>query len=77
MYQPYVMLRPLAPGEMTVSQEREAADQRGQIVAAVTRWGHRVAAQVHAVAVLPPRHGHQPAASRKAGSARRRAPYRA
>jgi hypothetical protein len=74
MYQPYEMLRNLAPREMTASQQREAEEQRGQTVAAVTRWGRRVGAQVHAVAALPVRRGHQPAAFRKA---RRRAPYRA
>jgi hypothetical protein len=77
MYLPDQMLRNLTPREMTVGEQREADEQRGQVAAAVARWFHRVAAQAHAVAARPARQGHQPEAFRKAGPAPCRAPYRA
>lgn len=77
MYVPYQMLRNLAPQETTPGQQREADEQLGQITAAVTRCGHRVAARVDALAARTARDGHQTAAFRKAGPARRRASYRA
>jgi hypothetical protein len=52
VYLPYQMQRNLAPREMTANQQREADEQLGQLAAAVTRWGHRVAARVHAAAAL-------------------------
>lgn len=73
MYQSDQMLRNLASREMTSDQQREVDEQRGQIAAAVTRWSQRVASQVHAAAARPARHGHQPTAFRKAGSAHRHA----
>jgi hypothetical protein len=77
VYLSYQMLSNLAPREMTSCEQREADEQLGQIAARVTRWGHRVAAHVHAVAARPDRHGHQPAAFRKARPAPRHGPYRA
>jgi hypothetical protein len=77
MYVPDQMLRNLAPRELTAGQQREADEQLGQISASVTRYVHRVAARVHAVAAPTGRDGHPPSAFRKAGPARRRAPYRA
>ena len=77
MYLPYVMLRNLAPPEMTPAEQREADEQLGQTAAALARYGHRVAARVHAAAALAARDGHQRAAFRKTGPARRRAAYRA
>ena len=56
MYLSDQMLRNLAPREMTASQQRESDEYLGQITAAMARWSHRVAAQVHAVAALPSRH---------------------
>ncbi len=50
MYLSYQMLSNLAPREMTAGEQRETDEQLGQIVAAVTRWGHRVTARVHAAA---------------------------
>ena len=77
MYLSDQMLRNLTPREMTASQQRESDEQLGQIAAALTRWGHRVTAQVHAAAARPGRHGHQPTVFRKAGPALRRAAHRA
>ena len=54
---PYQMLHNLTPREMTASQQREADEQLGQITAAVTRYGHRIGARVHAVATLTARQG--------------------
>jgi hypothetical protein len=71
MYLPYEMLRNLSSREITADEQRKADEQQGQIAAAVARRGHRVAAKVHAVAVLAARDGHQRAAFRKVGSARR------
>jgi hypothetical protein len=45
VYQPYVMLRNLAPRDMTRGEQREADEQLGQLAAAVARWGDRVAAR--------------------------------
>ena len=59
MYLPYQMLSNLAPHEMTADQQREADEQLGQVTAGVARSGRRVAAQVHAVAALAGRDGHQ------------------
>ena len=59
MYLSYQMLCNLAPREMTASQSREADEQLGRITAAVARWSHRVAAQVHFAAAMPVRHAHQ------------------
>ena len=77
MYLPYQMLSNLAPHGMTANQQRERDEQLGQITAEVARSGHRVAAQVHAVASRAPRDGHRRPAFRKAGSVQRRAPRRA
>jgi hypothetical protein len=66
MYLPYQLLRNLVPYEMTASQQREADEQQGQIAAAVARRGHRVAAQVHALAA---RDRYQRVTFRKAVSA--------
>jgi hypothetical protein len=77
VYFSYLMLRNLAPRGMTAGEQREADEQLGQIAAAAARWGHRLAAQVHAVAAQPPPDRHRPAARRRAGPARRRVPYRA
>ena len=77
MYLSDQMLRNMTPREMTASQQRESDEQLGQITATAARWSQRVAAQIHAVAVRPARHGHQLTAFRKAGPARCRAPHRA
>ena len=77
MYLSDQMLRNLTPQEITASQQRESDQQLGQATAALTRWGHRLAAQLHAAAVRPVRPGHQPTFFRKAGPARHRAPHRA
>ena len=77
MFLPDQMLRNLTPREMTAHEQREADEQRGQVAAAVARCSHRVAARVHAATALAGRDGHQPAAFRKAGPARRRAAHRA
>jgi hypothetical protein len=53
VYLSYQMLSNLAPREMTADEQREIDEQLGQLAAAVARWGHRVAAQVHAVAGSP------------------------
>jgi hypothetical protein len=74
MSMPYLMLRDLVPGQMTADERRQADEQLGRLAAAATRRGRRVAGQVHALAA---RARHQPAAFRKDGSPRRRAPYRA
>jgi hypothetical protein len=77
MYLPYQILRNLAPREMTVREQRETDEQRGQIAAAVSRRSHHVADRVYAMSGLAGRDGHQPTPFRKAGSTRRRAMHRA
>ena len=77
MYLSDQMLRNLTPREMTASQQRESDVQLGQATAALTRWGRRLAAQLHAAAARPARHGHRPTVFRKAGPVRHRAPHRA
>ena len=77
MYLSHEMLSNLAPREMTASEQRQADEQLGQVAAAVARWGHRLAAQIHAAATLPAQGGQRPTAFRKAGLARRRASYSA
>jgi hypothetical protein len=57
MYMPDQMLRNLAPREMTAAEQREADEQRGQIAAAVARWGHRVAVRARAIALPAARAG--------------------
>jgi hypothetical protein len=76
MYLSHQMLSNLAPRTTTAGQQREADEQLGQVAAAVARWRHRVAAQVHAVAARPGRHRDQRAAFRKPGPERHCAPYR-
>ena len=52
MFQPSLMLRPLSPQNTTATQQREADEQLGEIVAAVVRRTHPVAARAHAVAAM-------------------------
>ena len=62
MYLSDQMLRNLAPREIAGSQQRAADEQLGRIAAAVARWSHRVAAQVHTAAAPPTWHPHHRAA---------------
>ncbi len=55
MYPSYLMLRSLAPLDITGPQQREADEQLGQIAAAVARRRRRVAARAHAIAARPGR----------------------
>jgi len=80
MYPSYLMLRTLAPGEMTGSQQRQADEQLGQLAAALARHRRRVAARAHAIAAAPVR-GKRPSAafrndrrSRRARAAHGRVP---
>jgi hypothetical protein len=52
MFQPCLMLRPLTPQNITAAQQREADEQLGEIVAAVVRGTHPIAARAHAVAAM-------------------------
>jgi hypothetical protein len=52
MFQPSLMLRPLTPQNITAAQQREADEQVGEVVAAVARRTHQLAARAHAVAAM-------------------------
>jgi hypothetical protein len=55
VYTPTVMLRNLAPQEMTPDLQRKADEQLGQAYAAMAGRGHRVAARARTVAALAAR----------------------
>jgi hypothetical protein len=77
MYFSDQMLRNLTHREMTAAGQREADEQLGQIVAAVARWGHRVATRGMPRVPCLPGTGTSRPPYRKAGLVRRHAPYRA
>jgi hypothetical protein len=71
MYVTLMMLRALAPEDMTAAQQREADEQLGKAAAALARSRHRLAGRMRAVATTRSRAGHQSAASAWLGGGRR------
>jgi hypothetical protein len=75
VYLSYLMLRALAPCELTAAQQREEDERLGRMAAAVARCRRHGIARVHAVAIMPFRGGRQPESFRNGPA--RRAPDRA
>jgi hypothetical protein len=71
MYMTLVMLRALAPDDMTAAQQREADEQLGKVAAALARSRHRLAGRVRTAATTRTPPGRLTAALAGVGGGRR------
>jgi hypothetical protein len=71
VFQPYLMLRTLAPQNMTAAQQREIDEQLGQVAAAVARCPGDLYQRAHALATRPGRDRRHPVALTRVTGSRR------
>jgi hypothetical protein len=71
VYATHLMLRALAPQDMTAAQQREASEQLGKVAAALARSRRRLAGRAHAVATMLTSGDGQPIARTQLGASRR------